>query len=140
MTFHHKGTNWLSRSVENSSRLDTIFRKRANSPHLNPQHSVLIRHKNDLAYHMFLLRKKQRDLERRLSDHSTFLKDSLDKFDFHKQDACRKRNKRKKMVFKCSTCNETMWNKLPEIKATAQANLKESMKHRRRTCETPESD
>ena len=142
MPFHHKGTNWLSWSVENPSRLDTIFRRRASSPQLKPQHSVLLRHKNDLAHHMFILRKKQRDLERRLSDHVTSIKECLDKFKDDNKGRCKNnKGRRTKMVFKCSTCNEARWNKLPEIRAIAQANIIESRKSRRYNgiCETLDS-
>ena len=72
-----------------------------------------------------MLKKKQRDLERKVSNHDNYLKECSEKFDLNKK------GKRIKMTFKCSTCNTAGWNKLPEIKAAAQINLKEKVKRRK---------
>ena len=139
MTSHRKGTQWICWSVTNtSSQFDT---RRVHSPESNPRNSVLLRHKNDLAYHMFMLRKKQRDLERKISDHNTFLKECTEKFEIDKGNTKTKKGKRLKMTFKCSTCNKPGWNRLPELKAAAQTTFKENSRTRkcRKICDSAQS-
>ena len=142
MTFHRKGTQWLCWSVtNNSSQFDTLYRSRVHSPETSDPKSVLLRHRNDLAYHIFMLRKKQRDLERKISDHSTYLKECAEKFEIDKCNTKTNKGKRLKMTFKCSTCNKAGWNKLPELKAAAQTTFKENAKTRkwRKICDTAQS-
>ena len=140
MTFHRKGTQSFCWSViNNSSRFDTLYRSKVHSPESSPRDSVLLRHRNDLAYHMFMLRKKQRDLERKVSEHNTYLKECIEKIEI---DTKARKGKRLKMTFKCSTCNKAGWNKLPELKAAAQMTFKENAKKRkwRKISDTSTSD
>ena len=142
MTFHRKATQWLCWSVtNNSSQFDALYRSRVHSPETSGRNSVLLRHRNDLAYHIFMLRKKQRDLERKISDHSAYLEECTEKFEIDTGNIKTKKGKRLKMTFKCSTCNKAGWNKLPELKAAAQTKFKENAKTRKwkKTCDTTQS-
>ena len=132
MTFQRKGTQWFCPSViNNSSQFDTLYRSKAHSPESSPCNSILLRQRNDLSYHMFMLRKRQRDLERKISEHKTYLKECIEKFETDKCNTKTRKGKRLKMTFKCSTCNKARWNKLPELKAAAQVTFKENAKKRK---------
>ncbi len=85
--------------------------------------------KNDFAHQMYVLNKRQRDLERNIGNYYTNIRETYGKFDV--SDTSNLKKGRKPMKFKCSTCNEGRWNKLPELKATAQAKIQQEKKGKR---------